>query len=299
MNMNWSRWRALLLVGAIGVVSSQCTQSSPSAPSSVGAAAPIGSLNVVGDVTTSTPVAGVAKVCKTGNVSGTYTVSVVQGSVTVLSPITVAAGECRVVAEAAPNSNPRGQVSITETSAGLQSVSLQTCSNSTTGGPCDTIANPPFSNGGTVEIFNNSDHKAGATATFVNNAGPPPTVALFVIGDVEPHAVGDTGNFWGAQWWKNNQMSGFVSDGVASFKGYATQSDNVCGGKWVSKPGNSSDPPQTIPSVVSIIVTDTVVKNGNDISGNIKQIVNVAQDGGYGPNPGHRGNGPVVSVVCP
>ena len=36
----------------------------------------------------------------------------------------------------------------------------------------------------------------------------------------------------------------------------------------------------------------------DDISGNIKQIVNVAQDGGYGPNPGHDGNGPVVSVVC-
>ena len=30
----------------------------------------------------------------------------------------------------------------------------------------------------------------------------------------------------------------------------------------------------------------------------IKQIVIVHQDGGYGPNPGHRGNGPVTSVFC-
>jgi hypothetical protein len=264
----------------------------------------MGSTHLVGDLTISAPAAGVAKVCKSGNVEGTFTVSVVQGSVTVLSPITVPAGECRVVAENAPNSQPPGQVSITETSAGLQSVTLQTCANSFPGGPCDTLGTAAFSNGGTVEISDNADNRRGATATFVNDVlrSPPPppplTVALFVIGDVEPHAVGDIVNFWGPQWWQNNQMSGFVADGVASFKGYATDSDNVCGGTWISNPGNSSNPPETIPSVISVIVTDTVVKNGNDISGTIKQIVTVAQDGGYGPSPGHRGNGPVVSVVC-
>jgi hypothetical protein len=295
MIMNWSRWPGLVLVGVISVVSSQCTQSSPSAPSSSVGVAAIGSTNLVGDPTNSTPVAGVAKVCKSGNVSGTFTVSVVQGNVTVLSPITVPAGECRVVAEAAAGA--QGQVTITETSAGLQSVTLQTCRNSGTGGACDTIENPAFSNGGTVEVFAApSDQVRGATATFVNNVTP--VVAQFVIGDVEPHAVGDIVNFWGPQWWKNNQMSGFVSDGVASFKGFATDSDNVCGGTWISKPGNSSNPPATIPSVIAIIVTDTVVKNGNDISGTIKQIVTVQQDGGYGPSPGHQGNGPVVSVVC-
>ena len=31
----------------------------------------------------------------------------------------------------------------------------------------------------------------------------------------------------------------------------------------------------------------------------IKQIVVVHQDGGYGPNPGHAGNGRVTSIVCP
>ena len=256
----------------------------------------MGSTNLVGDPTTAVPVAGVAKVCKSGNVSGTFTVSVVQGTVSVLSPITVPAGECRVVAEAAPDAVPRGQVSITETSAGLQSVTLQTCANSVPGGPCDTLGNPPFSNGGTVDVFSNSDLRAGATATFVNNVTT--TGPMFVIGDVEPHAVGDTVDFWGAQWWKNNLMSGFVADGVASFKGFATSSDNVCGGTWVSKPGNSSNPPATIPSTISIIVTDTLAKNGNDISGTIKQIITVATGAGCGPSPGHRGSGPVLSVVC-
>jgi hypothetical protein len=127
---------------------------------------------------------------------------------------------------------------------------------------------------------------------------PPRPVALFVIGDVEAHAIGDNVNFWGAQWWKNNDMSGFVSNGVASFKGYATSSDNVCGGTWVSLPGNSSNPPDEIGADVAIIVTSTVLKVGPNISGNIKQIVIVHQDGGYGPNPGHAGNGPVTSILC-
>jgi hypothetical protein len=127
---------------------------------------------------------------------------------------------------------------------------------------------------------------------------PPPQVALFVIGDVEAHALGDNVNFWGAQWWKNNDMSGFVANGVASFKGYADLSDNVCGGTWTSRPGNSSNPPATIGTDVAIIVTSTVNKAGPNISGDIRQIVIVHQDGGYGPNPGHRGNGPVTSIVC-
>ena len=123
-------------------------------------------------------------------------------------------------------------------------------------------------------------------------------VALFVIGDVEDHAVGDNVNFWGAQWWKNNFMSGQVDNGVASFKGFAVQSDNVCGGTWTSLPGNSSNPPDVIGADIAIIVTTKVLKDGPNISGDIKQIVIVHQDGGYGPNPGHAGNGPVTSVFC-
>ena len=65
-----------------------------------------------------------------------------------------------------------------------------------------------------------------------------------------------------------------------------------------SRPGNSSNPPDTIPDRIAIIVTDTVLKQGPKISGTIKEIVLVDQDHGYGPNPGHRGNGPVVQVVC-
>jgi hypothetical protein len=128
-------------------------------------------------------------------------------------------------------------------------------------------------------------------------AAPQP-LPLFVIGDVEPHAVGNVVNFWGAQWWKNNLMSGPVSKGVASFKGYASNAQDFCGGRWESRPGNSSKPPATIPDEVAIIVTDTVVKNGPNISGTIKEIVIVTHDGKYGPAPGHRGSGPVTRILC-
>ena len=129
----------------------------------------------------------------------------------------------------------------------------------------------------------------------------PPLLGVFVIGDVEPHAVGDVVNFWGAQWWKNNIMSGFVGPGAsrASFKGFATSAPLLCGGTWQSLPGNSSSPPATIPANIAVVVTSTVVKDGPNISGDIKQIVVVHQDGGYGPNPGHAGNGRVMSIVCP
>ena len=129
----------------------------------------------------------------------------------------------------------------------------------------------------------------------------PPLLPVFVIGDVEPHAVGNNVNFWGAQWWKSNIMSGLIGPGAsrASFKGFATSAELLCGGFWQSRPGNSPPPPNTIAADIAVVVTSTVVKDGPNLSGDIKQIVVVHQDGGYGPNPGHAGNGRVTSIVCP
>jgi len=123
---------------------------------------------------------------------------------------------------------------------------------------------------------------------------------VFVIGDVEPHAVGNVVNFWGAQWWKNNIMSGLTTPGAsrASFKGFATRAEILCGGFWESLPGNSSSPPATLAADIAVIVTSTVIKNGPNLSGDIKEVVLVHQDGGYGPNPGHAGNGVVTSIAC-
>ena len=125
----------------------------------------------------------------------------------------------------------------------------------------------------------------------------PPT-PLFVIGDDEAHGINDVVNFWGAQWWKNNDMSGTTDPGYESFKGFASSADNFCGGAWSTEPGNSSNPPATIPSDIAIIVTSKVLKNGSTLSGDIKEIVVVHQDGNYADNPGHAGGGAVTRILC-
>lgn len=139
-----------------------------------------------------------------------------------------------------------------------------------------------------------AQHSAAASRRVQDEA----LIPVFVIGDGRPNAVGDTVNFWGAQWWKNNQMTDTVTAGVASFKGYATTLNQICGGTWESRPGNSYDPPSAIDDDVLVIVTSRVIKEGAAIRGDIKRVVKVRHDGGYGPNPGHDGNGVVTSVVC-
>jgi hypothetical protein len=94
-------------------------------------------------------------------------------------------------------------------------------------------------------------------------------------------------------------MTGTVDNGVAGFKGFASSAQNICGGTWTSEPGNSSDPPFPISDNIAIIVTSKVLKQGSAISGDIQQILLVHQDGHYNDNPGHEGNGTVISVLCP
>ena len=186
--------------------------------------------------------------------------------------------------------------SLTITAPAFAGTVSYTCSDNITGS--DPLCG---STSGTTVAVAQASSSHGSLVTFSFVPAPIVTVIgtpLFVIGDVELHSLGTNVNFWGAQWWKNNFMSGVVSNGVASFKGYASTADNFCGGTWTSRVGNSPPPPATIPDRINIIVTSTVLKNGPDISGNIVQILTVDQDGGYGPNPGHRGNGPVTSVLC-
>ncbi len=127
---------------------------------------------------------------------------------------------------------------------------------------------------------------------------PPPAIPLFVIGDLQSHDIGDNVMFWGAQWWKNNPVSGVFDNGWESFKGFADIVNGSCGSTWASLPGNSSKPPKSIGSDIAIIVTSTVTKDGNNEGGNIVEILIVHTDPGYAGNPGHAGTGTVTSVVC-
>jgi hypothetical protein len=131
-------------------------------------------------------------------------------------------------------------------------------------------------------------------------AGPPFTYTSggnFVIGD-QNASVGNAVTFWGAQWAKDNSLSG--GSAPNSFKGFANTPATVptCGATWSSDPGNSSGPPSTVPGYTAVIVSSNITKSGSTISGNIVEIVIVKTNPGYGPDPGHAGTGTVVGVLC-
>ena len=121
------------------------------------------------------------------------------------------------------------------------------------------------------------------------------SAGMFVIGD-QNVAVGSQVNFWGAQWWKNNPLS--TGSAPASFKGYADNVAGSCGSNWTTAPGNSSAPPASLSGTQDMIVSSSIDKSGPVISGDIKEIVQVAVDPGYAGDPGHPGTGTIVGYVC-
>jgi hypothetical protein len=105
----------------------------------------------------------------------------------------------------------------------------------------------------------------------------------FVVGDLSA-TVGSHVDFWGAQWWKDNAISG--GDAPAAFKGYAAHVNDLdCPTQWTSDPGNSVPPPPTVGSDITVLVTSHVTKSGPVISGDIVKLLNVHTDPGYEATP--------------
>lgn len=136
--------------------------------------------------------------------------------------------------------------------------------------------------------------EAGSTVVyepgqFVIWGGNAPTVA-------EALTLGQTYEFWGAQW--DDQVLAGDYQANASFKGYAA---TVFPGTfvWETRPGNSSDPPPTVPAYMSVIVATSIAKQGSTIRGNVAAIgvVRVLDPGGYQPNPGHPASGELVALL--
>ena len=117
----------------------------------------------------------------------------------------------------------------------------------------------------------------------------------FVVGDKT--ATGSV-MFWGAQWWKQNVLTGGAAP--AAFKGFAKNpSVPACGTGWSTDPGNSAPPPAgPLPAYMAVIVSSSISKSGSQISGNTVHIVIVKTNAGYDSNPGHAGTGTVVATVC-
>jgi len=118
-----------------------------------------------------------------------------------------------------------------------------------------------------------------------------------VIGD-QNSANRTAVTFWGAQWWKLNDLSG--GSAPAGFKGFAEDpSTPSCGTTWSTDPGNSAPPPAgPLPAFMGVIVSSQIAQSGSAISGDTPHIVVVQTNGGYAPNPGHAGTGTVIAQFC-
>ena len=124
-----------------------------------------------------------------------------------------------------------------------------------------------------------------------------PTTGQFVVGDRVNLSIGATVYFWGSQWAKKNRMSSGCSH--SSFKGYENgTAEPACGVNWRSQPGNSSNPPPTVPEYLCVLVSSSIRKNGSVITGDVKKIIVVRTNPGYGQSPGHPGTGQIVAVLC-
>jgi RHS repeat-associated protein len=136
--------------------------------------------------------------------------------------------------------------------------------------------------------------------------------ATFVIwgGNSGGLKIGQTVNFWGAQW-ESQATSGQFSAFNPSFKGFANsvvspvlrpcQSNatpsTLTDACWSTKPGNSF-PPSTIPSLIEVIVSTAIVQSGSEIFGNVActALVQVNPSPAYGPSPGQPGFGVITAV---
>ena len=116
-----------------------------------------------------------------------------------------------------------------------------------------------------------------------------------MIGD-QNAAIGSQVTFWGAQWWKDNALSG--GPAPAAFKGFVDDPTVTCGEDWNTDPGNSSHPPATIGPVVPAIVSSHITQTGSVISGDTTEVVLVQVDPAYAGNPGHPGTGTVIGILC-
>jgi hypothetical protein len=143
-----------------------------------------------------------------------------------------------------------------------------------------------------------TDHAATTTAvcqTLIFAFAPGG--GAFVIGNLNS-AKGTSATFWGAQWSTLNSLTAGAAP--AAFKGFALNPTTPsCGVPWSTDPGNSSPPPAgPLPAFMGVIVSSSIGKSGNQISGDTAHIVVVQTNPGYGPDPGHAGTGTVVAQFC-
>ncbi len=102
--------------------------------------------------------------------------------------------------------------------------------------------------------------------------------------------------FWGAKWWKDNQIS--TGEAPAAFKGFVRR--RRLDGLHVHDHDGKQRPAIRrclLPPVVTVLVASSVVQSGSTVTGTISEFALVATNDGYDTNPGHPGTGTVIGFV--
>jgi hypothetical protein len=162
-----NQWAALAASAVMVAVLAACSDSTTTEPTSRAAFVPKSSF-VVGATTNNTPVVGVLKICKTGDVGGTFVTTDIgdgqggTGNPSIASPLAVATGECRIAAEDNGDAN--------QTKGDFFSVSENAAANTTqTLVSCVGVEGQIACNN---NYFVNNVH--GVVLTFSNVTVPPP-----------------------------------------------------------------------------------------------------------------------------
>jgi PKD repeat protein len=131
-----------------------------------------------------------------------------------------------------------------------------------------------------------------------------PSRGAFTLGDQTVAGAGSgTVTWWSHSWSSLNSLSG--GQAPASFKGFGSDvtlpqmsPPELCGTTFTARPGNSGNPPDTVPEYMGVLVASSVTQSGSTVNGTWASIVVVHTDPGYGPNPGHPGTGTIVARFC-
>lgn len=186
----------------------------------------------------------------------------------------------------------------------------QSCTGtaSATGFVSCTITNPNQT-AGTVPVtvtFGGNSYYHSSSATTTETTASLPKNGDFIVGNLTADGtatgspvMGTSVDFWGSQYWKNNSFSGVLNP-PASMKGYIDSAPKLTcpAPSWTSDPGNSSNPPSTVPVNMVVIVGSTITQSGSTELGDIKHLVIVHTQPGYGPAPGHDGWGQIIANIC-
>ncbi|MFP2931628.1 CARDB domain-containing protein, partial [Pyxidicoccus sp. 3LG] len=153
------------------------------------------------------------------------------------------------------------------------------------------------------DVFNGPSEDAVATTRYL------PTAFVVWGGNTPGLVLGQRVNFWGHSWEK--QVTGGAFAAHAEFKGWAASlagftlcqpgarpagTPPLTQGCWSSK-GGQSNPPQTLPDYIGVLITDATDKERGAVYGNVVALGVVKVEPGYAPVPGKPGWGSLLDAV--